>query len=125
MAAIRCATCRDPIDDLDMGLIRAIEGGARPIRRGSFAFVHKGVCDVPGSRPGARVPDWDLASIARDSSQLRFLVRDALERTQSGEVCLSDDTLLTVVRELDPGYPLEVLRSLIADVRCGRARHLT
>jgi hypothetical protein len=125
VAALRCATCGQPIEDPDMGLVRAIEKGSRPIRRGSFAFVHKGACDIPQSQPGARVPDWELASMVRDPSQVRFLIRDAFEGTEDGDVCLSDETLVAVVRALDPGYPVDQLREQIARVRCGAASRLT
>jgi hypothetical protein len=125
VAKFVCKTCGEDINNLDGGLIRAIERGTRPVRRGSFAFVHKGDCDTPQTGPGGRVPDWELPSMAADPSQVRFLIRDAFERTDTGEACLSDDTLLAVVRTLDPSYPIQALRAQVDSVRCPPRRPLT
>jgi hypothetical protein len=69
--------------------------------------------------------DWDLKSLVDDPGGARWIEISALDGSQSGRVCLSDETLVTVIRALDPGYPLEVLRMEIDKLRCPPPRGLT
>lgn len=119
MAGLKCRTCGELISDVKMGLLRDTDRGSRPVRRGSFKFVHRGDCDVPAEGGSVMTSSWDLASLVEDPDQIRYVVRDALLGTGEGRTCFSDGSLLAVVRAINPDYPLEELAHQLEQASCG------
>lgn len=118
MKVMPCGFCGRPIDDVHMALIRATARGSEPVRKGSFAIVHKGTCDRLSDPPGEQSPSWELGRFVEHPEQLGELVSGALRGTAYGEICLSDESLLTVIASIDPSYDLEDPRRQIQAVRC-------